>query len=102
MLFRTATCRTAWASLGSSQAERLQPLFAAESEERIFSHLAWSPDGQRLAFTQYLGRFDIRDASLLVADVASGRTRTVLSPPALHQQSYTAAFTWTSNASPMR
>ncbi|HEY3448570.1 MAG TPA: protein kinase [Myxococcales bacterium] len=77
--------------------EQLRPLFHAEGEERIFSHLAWSPDGARLLFGRYLGRFDVRDASLLVADVASGKTRTVLRSAALHQQSYTAAFTWISN-----
>ncbi|MGC4120636.1 MAG: LpqB family beta-propeller domain-containing protein [Myxococcales bacterium] len=71
-------------------------LLGAEGEERIFSHLAWSPDGTRLVFGRYVGRFDVRDASLLVAEVTTGKTRTVLRSPALHQQSYTAAFTWSS------
>jgi Protein kinase domain len=77
--------------------EELRRLHVVSDEEHLFSSLAWSFDSKWIAFGTYSGRFDVKEATLWIASPDDLRTRLLLSDVAIHQQSYTAAFTWTSN-----
>ena len=78
--------------------EELHRLHVVSEEEHLFSSLDWSFDSKWVAFgTYYSGRFDVKSATLWIGSPDDQKTRLLLSDVAIFQQTYTAAFAWTSN-----